>query len=173
MFLPKAIQYSPEKIDLVASKDTRNNRRMAQMPDFTLWCWWLPPWGGKFELQASQAGSFSRNLDKLEKLLAWLAWSTLVYFPPVWNVMSKCHPKTLNCSILVSQRPKIRCPSCRKSDSTYFEPLSQFWPIQTLWGRYGGGLICIVIVCDSTQYALTFSHHLAHRHSIIHCPPPL
>ena len=35
------------------AKDTRNNRRMAQMPDFMLWCWRLPPCGGKFELQAS------------------------------------------------------------------------------------------------------------------------
>ena len=47
------------------AKDTRNNRRMAQMPDFMLRCWWLPPWGGKFELQASQAGSFSQNLVRI------------------------------------------------------------------------------------------------------------
>ena len=46
---------------LVEWEDTRNNRRMAQIPEFTLLCWWLPPKnpsieisGGKFEFPKFQ-----------------------------------------------------------------------------------------------------------------------
>ena len=50
-------------------------------------------------------------------------------------------PKILNFSILQPHRAKIRCQSFWKSNSTYYERLTQFGPIQTILGRF-----CITLI---------------------------
>lgn len=50
-------------------------------------------------------------------------------------------PKILNFSILRPHRAKIRCQSFWKSNSTYYERLTQFGPIQTILGRF-----CITLI---------------------------
>ena len=78
------------------------------------WKIWTPGKPGRKFLQ------FVLIPGEWENLPAWLAWGVI----PVWNTLSKCHPKILNFSILGPHRAKIWCPSCCKSNSMYI-----FWAI--------------------------------------------
>ena len=111
-----------------------------------------PSCGGKFEFQASQAGSFSRNLEKLP---AWLAWNS--NFPPHEGVIPgrNPHKKTTQNPQLTHLRPsqsQNKVPTLPEIRFCILGPLNPAYAIFVTPTRSGCFRITLIPSIDTPWY---------------------